>query len=250
VIRFKSIRPLFFLFLFIQAACGRGDRPVGGSYAIGRDETWFPLTLGEKTANVNGFTNALVQEISQETGQPMYIQNLSWDQLFSKLDRHELSGVFTSISPNVENQKKYTFSDPFLLLGPVLVVQQNSQKSSLAQMGVSKIGVSQYDDSILILQKYPSIQIELYENMPTALDDLAEDKIDGVLISNIEAHTLVPTRYLGKLRIATKPLSNKGLRLITIKEKNDPLIKYFNDGLRRLQSNSRYPALIEKFNVY
>jgi polar amino acid transport system substrate-binding protein len=239
-----------FLFLLALCGCSRGERPYSGSYKIGRDSSWFPLSLGEKTANVNGFTNALVQEISQETKESMVIADLSSDQLFARLDHGEISGAFTSITPNAENQKKYSFSEPYLLLGPVLVVPVTSPVQSLAQLGVSRVGVSQYDDSILIVQKFPSIQIELYENMPSALDDLASGKLDGVLISNLEGHTLVPARYLGKLKIVTTPLSQKGLRLITVKEKNSALIKYFNDGLNRLRTKSRYSALIEKFNVF
>lgn len=245
ITRFLSLIALLFIF-----SCTRAERTVQGKYVIGRDQTWFPLTLGEKTPNVNGFTNALVQELAQISNQPIFLINLSWDQLFTRLDRGDVSAVLTSITPNPENQKKYTFSESFLDLGPVLIVPQHSNVTSLAQLGVSRVGVSQYDDSILLLQKYPSIHIELYENMPTALDHLVNGELDGVLLAHLDAQSLVPTHFEGRLRIVTKPLTNKGLRLITREGENDVLIKYFNDGLEKLKQSSRYDALIEKFNVF
>ena len=219
-------------------------------YSIGRDQSWFPLNLGQKTANVTAFSTALVQEIAKEESVPMEIINVSWDQLFMNLAEKEYAGVLTSLPPNVENSEKFTFSDPFLFLGPVLVVAQKSDVHALAEMNNQIVGTSQYDDSVLILQKYPSILVELYSSITTGLEDLASGKIDGLLVSFLEAHALVPHLYPGILKIATPPLNDKALRLVTIHNENEKLISHFNKGLRKLRTKGRYRTLREKFSVY
>lgn len=248
-LKLSSLLSLFCCCFLFLSSCDR--KPTCRSaFSIGRDQTWFPLNLEEKRSNVNGFTNALFQELSTEIKTSLTIHELSWDQLFAKLDQNKVCGVLTSITPNAENQKKYYFSDPFLLLGPVLVLPSSSQYSALSQMKDAKVGVSRFDDSILILQRYPSLHIELFDNMPQALQKCAEGELDGVLVANLEAHSLVPTLFEDLLRIASPPLTNKGLRLIIKEEENLPLIKSFNAGLQSLKADSRYSALIEKFDVY
>ena len=219
-------------------------------YSIGRDQTWFPLNLGQRTANVTAFSTALIQEIAKEEKVPLEIYNVSWDQLFMDLSEKEYAGVLTSLPPNMENQEKFTFSDPFLFLGPVLVVLQKSDVHSLVEMQNKVVGTSQYDDSSLILQKYPTILIELYSSLNNGLDDVVSGKIDGVLVPFLEAHAIIPHLYPGVLKIATPPLNDKALRLVTIHNENEKLISHFNKGLRKLRSKSRYRTLREKFSVY
>ncbi len=221
-----------------------------GPYSVGRDQTWFPLNLGQKTANITAFSTALLQEIGKEENVPVTIMNVSWDQLFQGLSEERYAGVLSSLPPNIVNNDKFSFSDPFLFLGPVLVVPQKSEVHSLTDMNGKLVGTSQYDDSVLILQKNSTIMIQLYSNLTSALDDVARGKIDGVLIPNLEAQTIVPRLYSGILKIATPPLNQKGLRLITIKGENEKLMTHFNKGLRKLRSKNRYNALSEKFAVY
>ncbi|MCP5469020.1 MAG: transporter substrate-binding domain-containing protein [Chlamydiales bacterium] len=241
------MRIVVLLCLALLSACSSSKE---GSYSIGRDPTWFPLNLGQKTANVTAFSTALVQEIAKEEKEPLEIHNVGWDQLFEGLGAREYAGVFSSLPPNMENKDKFSFSDPFLFLGPVLVVRQKSEDHSLIDLEKSIVGINQFDDTILILQKYPSIMVELYSNMAVGLEDLAKGKIDGLLINNLEAHALVPHLYPGVLKIATPPLNDKGLRLLTIKGENEKLIQHFNRGLRKLRAKSCYKALREKFSVY
>ncbi len=236
---------IFLLFLLLTGCLSSKPSP----YSIGRDQTWFPLNLGQKTANITAFSTALIQAIAKQEKQPIEIYNVSWDQLFPGLSEQRYAGVLSSLSPNSTNRETFTFSDPFLLLGPVLVVPQKSDALSLEEMTGTLVGTSQYDDSVLILQKYPTIIVELYSNLITALDDVARGKIDAVLVPSLDAHSLVPHLYPGVLKIATAPLNNKALRLITIKGENEKLMMHFNKGLHKLYSKNRYQALLEKFSV-
>lgn len=239
------MRVLSFYLFFLLTACSNNSK-----YSIGRDPTWFPLNLGEKTANITAFSTALVQEVAKEEKIPLEIYNVSWDQLFQVLGNKEYAGILSSLAKNTENKEKFAFSDPLLLLGPVLVVPQTSEVHSLVEMEGKIIGINQFDDSILIVQKHPTIVSTLYSNMAVGLEDLAKGKIDGLLLANIEAHALVPHLYPGVLKIATPPLNDKGLRLVTLKGEHEKLVVHFNKGLRKLRMKSRYTALREKFSVY
>jgi ABC-type amino acid transport substrate-binding protein len=241
-------RLLFFLFLIWLAGCGKAGLDFG-PYSIGRDMSWFPLTLYQQLPNLNAFTNALVQEIAKVEDVPLHIYNIDWGQLFQILEEGEVAGIFTSLSPNVITKEKYTFSAPFLALGPVLIVPYESKATSLADLEGKIVSVNQFDETSLMVQQYPSIIIRLYQNRATALETLANGEVDAVLMSILDAQALVFQLYREKLKIVTGPLNNKALRLITLKDKHDSLIRHFNQGLETLLSSGKYDFLRHHYQL-
>lgn len=240
---------LFFaLFALILMGCGE-KRSSDTAYSIGRDPMWFPLQLDGKAININGFTNALVQEISQVEKINIQIIDTDWLSLIDGLEEKQYAAIFSSLPPNIENRNQYSFSNPFLLLGPVLVVPSESDMTSLKQLEGKIVGVSQFDDSVLIVQKYPSIVIRLYQNMPTALGELVSGDLDGILLPTLDAHALVSNLYPDQLKIVTEPLNNKALRLITLKGEHQKLINRFNKGIEELSQSNSYNQLREKFGI-
>ncbi len=65
-------------------------------------------------------------------------------------------------------------------------MRTESQETSLNQMKGKIIGMSQFDESVLIAQQYPVI-IKLYQEMPAALEDLVQGRIDGLLMTALDA---------------------------------------------------------------
>ncbi|MCH9625976.1 MAG: putative amino-acid ABC transporter-binding protein [Chlamydiales bacterium] len=240
-------RLCFFLSLIVLMGCVHSDLEYG-EYTIGRDPSWFPLQMGQRSPKLVAFTNALVQEIAQSEKEPFNVVDITWIQLFQKLEQKKVAAIFTSVSPNIITKSKYTFSEPFLKLGPVLVVRADSHVSSLEQMKGQIIAVNQFDESVLIAQKYPVI-ITQYQGLAAVLDLLATGKVDGVLMPNLDALSLVPHLYPHSLKIVTEPLNNKALRVITLKGEREYIIKKFNKGLESLKKNSNYSSARKEFNL-
>lgn len=244
----EIMKRILLCFLLILAGCGSAATKLG-PYSIGRDPTWFPLRLGAMAININGFTNALVQELSKVENRDFKVADVSWNQLFDGLENGEYAGVFSSLSPNIITTETYSFSEPFVYLGPVLVVPFGSDVNSLADMEGSTVGAYQYDDSVLIVQKYPSILIELYQSVTKALEDVASGKMAAALIPNLEARALIPNLYTDQLKIVSAPLTSKGLRLVTLKDAHPNLIKHFNKGLEKLKEDGTYQKIRHEFDV-
>lgn len=239
----------FLFFMLICAIAGCVKTLNYGPYSIGRDPTWFPLHLNQIAPKLTAFTNAAIQEIAKNEGAPLQIINISWVQLFQALEEGEVAGIFTTLSPNVITNEKYTFSDPFVLLGPVLILPYGSTATSLDDLSGKIVAINQFDESVLIIQQYPSIVIKLYQNMPDILETLASGEIDGVLMPLLDAERLIPSLYPTTLKIASAPLNNKAIRLITLQGANHSLMRNFNKGLARLKSNGRYAALRKIYQI-
>ncbi|MCC5831515.1 MAG: transporter substrate-binding domain-containing protein [Chlamydiales bacterium] len=240
-------RILLCLLVFF-VSCGT-TKPKLGPYSIGRDPTWFPLELGEMAVNITGFTNALVQELRRAEGKNFRVVDIGWIQLFQGLEEEDYAGVFTSLDPNPITENSYSFSDPFLYLGPVLVLPVDSDLQSLLDLEGTIVGAYKYDESILILQSYPSILIETYQQFTDALQAIVDGRLEGALVPNLVAGSLIPALFADRLKIATEPLSNKGLRLVTLKNKHIELIESFNRGLEKFREDGTYIELRNKFGV-
>jgi len=241
-------RWLLLLLLLAQTTCSH--QHTLRSWAIARDPTWYPLDLGQHTANINAFTNALVQAINKNEKVDIQLREENWDDLLLQLRQQQIDGVLTSMTPLPMYQDVYDFSDPFLLLGPVLVVPAHVQVLSLEDLSNKFIGVNQFDDSVLIVQAYPDILIEEYQSIPQALEALAAGHLDALLVPTLDAQALVPHLYPGILKIASPPLNDKGLRLMTIKNSYPKLIEHFNRGLETTENSGLYHELRAHFAVY
>ncbi len=225
------------------------SQSIGHTHTIGRDSTWFPLQLESKAAHLTAFTTALVQEITRETHYPMDIVSVDWAQLFQNLDEGLVGGIFSSLTPGLLSEKKYAFSDPIVALGPVLIVPAASKTTSLLNLSGKLVAVYQYDESILVAQKYPSIIIELYQSIPAILEDLNAGVVDAVLMPVLEAKSLVNHVYAGQLQIVSEPLSTKAIRLITCKKKHRSLMRHFNKGLQKTRENGTYDKLRDLYHL-
>lgn len=244
------MRKFFLITLFFALIGCNGNRVEYGKYSIGRDASWFPLQLDQLSpTNLTAFTNALVQEIAKTEDVPLNVLDIGWSQLFQSLSEKKVAGIFTSISPTAITQDKYTFSDPFLLLGPVLIVPSSSTATSLEDLEGKIVAVNQFDDSVLIAERYCCVVIKLYQNKAMALEQLKNGEVDGVLMPVLDAESLVSNLYPSELKIVTQPLTNKAFRLITLKGSQGPLIKHFNLGLEKLRTSSKYNSLCKIYQV-
>ncbi|MCH9626748.1 MAG: hypothetical protein S4CHLAM2_03760 [Chlamydiales bacterium] len=242
------MKRLLLCFLVFLAGCS-SSQPKEGRYSIARDPYWFPLNLEQMTLNINGFTNALVLELAEVEKKNFHLIDTDWSQLYEGLEQNAYAAVFTSLPQNVISEEKYAFSDPFLLLGPVLVVPKDSPVDSLADLEGETVSVYRFDDSVLVAQRYPSILISLYESVTGAFEEVASGNVAGALVPNLQARTLIPALYKDKLKIVTAPLTNKGLKVITLKGKHPSLLKHFNAGLKKMQDEGSYDMLLNKFGV-
>ena len=134
----------FLLFLMLFACLGCGEKKNNSPYSIGRDQTWFPIELEGRAANLNAFTNALIQEISKEENIALQFIDTDWLELFASLDNGEVAGIFSALSPNVVTEDKYSFSNPIVTLGPVLIVPYNSPATSLSDLDKKIVAVNQF----------------------------------------------------------------------------------------------------------
>ena len=227
-----------------------GYIPGVPTYYIGRDGTWYPLDLRGKEKNMVGFANDLLQEIADFEGFRVQIFEVGRHALFDGLNTDSYDAVLSSLDPNVINRRSYEFSDLFYSLGPVIVVPADSTVSSLQDLEGKILGIESGALQIYNIAEPPNVVIIPYDTAATALEKLDGNLLDAVVIDALRAHVSTDGFYRGRLKVATSPLTDRGLRLVTKKTPDKVLfVSKFNDGLRKVKESGTYDALMEKWGL-
>ncbi len=240
---------LFLLVIgLVLTFCGCTSNPSKPCCRIGVDSNWYPLQFGSRDNNINAFSTELLTEIGKLEKIPFVKVTVNSTNLLDGLQNGQYEAILSSKTPYIFNRDLYDFSDVFLPLGPVLIVPIDSQINSLDQLNGKEIAVvtgSTYD---LILEKSPGVMIRYYDSIPQALNSI-QAGADGAIVDILSAVAYCRDLYQGQLKIATPPLNDDGLRLITKHNAAPHLIKGFNKGLKRIQKNGYYNKLLDRWNL-
>lgn len=239
------MKRLWFFCILLLMGCSGGSK---GVLRIGVDPNWYPLNFGSQGPYVNGYTEELLLEIARYSGLELERIPANWDTLAEGLQRKKYDAILTSMEPYVFNTAKYDFSPPFLELGPVLIVPAESSDSDLTKMQAKRIGVITNDPAVLVAQKCPTLIIRAYPTIPDLLNSLTNGEIDGALLDRIPAVSYVNDLYAGKLKIASPPLAEKGLRLAAPKGKSS-LVGHFIRALESLKKRKSLAQLQKKWQL-
>lgn len=248
--RFKQ-RILFlssFALIFYIASCSPMPSNDTG-YTIAIDPTWFPLDLPSKEPYVLAFTKELMQKISEKKGVKLSRVIVSWDNILEGLNEKDYQGMFSLMEPYLFNLQKYDFSDVYLQTGPVVVMRETATKSEIDKLYEKEIAIFSETEEQTLINLYPDALPRLYDSVPKALVDVAIGSLDGALIEVLEAVGYVADIYKGQLKIATKPLTQAGIKLVALKDQNKHLIKLFNEGLHDLIKDGEYDKLAKKWQL-
>lgn len=238
-----------FLFLILVSLFSCGKSSSNGGRKVGVDASWYPLQLGPRDNNVTAFSTELLTEIGKVEKIPFVKVTVNWNDLLEGLQQNQYEAIFSSMPPYIFNEKLYDFSDIYLYLGPVLVVPVSSSISSLDMLSGKEVAVITGSNNDLILQKAPGVLIRYYDSIPQALNDIVHGTIDAAVIDVLSATAYCSDLYQGLLRIATPPLNDEGLRLITRHNMSSDLIKGFNQGLAKLKKNGDYQRIMAKWGL-
>ncbi len=238
----RSLIILCFLILF-ACGCSGGKK----TYQIGVDPSWFPLRLAGKDPNVVAFTNELLEEIGKVENMRFEKINKNWDNLKQGLDDEEYDGMLSSLYPYTFNLRSYSFSDLILETGPVLVTRAGANNRS--NLKGKEIAVTSKGDEALLIQHYPGVTVRFTPQIPVGVNELIVEDIDGMLIDNQIAYAYIQDLYKDKIEMASDPLNDMGLRLVTKHGQREMLIKKFNRGFVTISRNGTYASLIKKWNL-
>jgi polar amino acid transport system substrate-binding protein len=226
-----------------------GGKSKSFDYQIAMDSSWYGLGMMGREANLTAFTNELIEAIGKAEKVSIAVSDRSWSNLMYALQKGECDAICSTMQPYLFYEKLYHFSNIFLMTGPVLVIPVQSPVEPLEKMKGKIIAVQRDSNGAAILEKYPEIILRTYDSVQQALTDMTEGMIDGALVDVLSAEAFTNDLFRGQLKIASMPLTQEGVRILTLKDHTPQLIKIFDRGLAKLKADGTYSKLAKKWNL-
>lgn len=216
---------------------------------IGIDSSFFPLDVAGQEKNVYGFTEELLNLICTQNNRSFSYVSLNWDTILSSLKEKRVDLVVSTLKPYIFYKEEFEFSDLFLETGPILVVRSKATFSSLSDLEGKIVGILAGSDNTLILEQYPQITITTFNTIVELLDALVKDTIDGVLLDVLIASAFYRDLYLKQIKLIPPKLTDSGLRMMSIKGKNEAFLSEFNKTLLEMKKSGKLEELCLKWGL-
>jgi len=219
-------------------------------WRIAYDPLWSPMSLTGRERNMTGFSNDLMIAIVGAQSSRLELFSSPSAALYVSLDSGVYDGVLGGLTPDNRSREKYEFSEPFYLLGPVLVVASSSSITSFEDMQGKILGIMSDVNPVFDVTFYARIYLKTFQNTVTALESLKNNQIDGLIMFALPAYSNITALFPHNLKVVTPPLTQEGLRLIVRKSPlSQEFVALFNEGLSKLKKEGTYQQLLDKWGL-
>jgi hypothetical protein len=229
--------------LFQGCSCGS---PKG--YEVVVDSSWGGVVDGAQVANVNGFIDDLLMEISTQSGIRFNRIRVSGEREVGK--RGEV-GALSVLAPYSFNQALYDFSDPLLPIGNILVVQKGASMKKLEDLRGEVVGYVKGEEGLVLIQKVEGVLPRSYQTAPEALLALASGGVEAVVLPRLLAEAYVRDLFAFQLKCVEGTIDGGAIRLISKKgdSEGEDLQQQVKRAMKALRKKGKIQALQKKWGV-
>lgn len=227
----------------------------GRKVLIGTDATYPPMESVDQASNkIVGFDVDLMNEMAKLINIKPEFQNANFDTIFQALQSKQFDAVMSSVTITDERKKIIAFTDPYVTVGQVILVQSNNDKikgpedlangpTVGAQTGTTG------ETAALNKAKVPDNKLKRYQTIDLAVADLANSTIDAVVVDSVPAANYVAQpQYKDKVKIVGAPFTTEEYG-IAVNQSDTELLNAFNAALNQLKSQGTIDQLKQKYQI-
>lgn len=223
---------------------------------LGTEGVYAPFTFVDEKGNLTGYDIEVAREIAKRAGFEVRFVPTPWDSMFLALDTKKFDGVANQISKTLEREKKYTFSDGYLVAGAQIIVRGDRAgtfRNGLADLKGLKVGTAVGSNFTKILEDYNAkngnaIQLKYYDgNLTTVLQDIVAGRLDATLNERLTVGYNVKKLSLN-VKVAGAPIEQVPSYFVFRKDADgEALARQFSKGLAELKKDGTLARLSQKW---
>jgi polar amino acid transport system substrate-binding protein len=201
---------------------------------IATDATFPPMEMVDATKAIVGFDIDLMKAAAKAAGFEVEFRNTAWDGIFAGLEGGKYDAVMSSVTITDERKKTMDFSTPYVNAGQILVVKTEvTGVEKLSNLSGKTVGAQIGTTGAMEIDKVKEVKMKLYDEIGLAFADLANGRIDGVVVDTPVAsqYALQSADYKGKLKIVGAPFTDEYYG-VAVKKGNAKVLDTINKGLK------------------
>jgi len=202
----------------------------------------------KEPSRIIGFEVELVEALATELGmRAEFVQN-QWDGLIPGLQRGNYDIVVNGLEITEDRKNEINFSEPYYLTYEQLTVRKETYElNRLEDLPGKIVGTLKFSLAHRILEAHGGIDIRSYEGQINAYEDLANGRLDAVLMDYPIA--LYYGRPNPKLKFAGGPISQMSYG-IGIRKEDRELLQAINLALEGLAQSGKLREILERWALW
>jgi len=153
---------------------------------IGTEGVYAPFTFVDEKGKLTGYDVEVITEAAKRAGIKINFTPTPWDSMFLGLESKKYDIIANQIGKNPDREKKYLFSESYLISGAQLIVKDNNNKiKTLADLKGKKVGTgvgSNYNKILTDYDKNKEINLVYYDGDVTQVfQDISLGRLDATL---------------------------------------------------------------------
>jgi polar amino acid transport system substrate-binding protein len=252
--KFNKMRMMFVLaaavslFAFsslAQAATTLEKIKEAGVITVGNSPDYPPFeAIGDSGERV-GFDVDLLNAIAAKMGVKVKWVTMDFAAIVTATQSGQVDMGMSGFSISPERAEQVSFSAPYIASGQVIVVRNDSDIQSAADLKGKKIAVQLGTTGEQEADKIEGAEVVKPESYNIAFMMLNNKVADAVIADISVADEFVKQ---GKFKRGGDPLSYEEFAMITRKG-NDDLLQALNKGLEEVKADGTYAAIVKKWNL-
>lgn len=190
------------------------------------------VTAAGVIGEYDGIDMAIAKEIGVQSGMDISIENMEFDSLLIALENGQIDAVISGMTITEERAKSVDFSIPYYTATQVMIVDQNSDIKTAADMADKRIVVIQGYTGENCVQEL-GYDYEAFKKGTEAILELNNGKCDVVVIDSATAQKYVKDNP--NLKIVEDPSAFEAEEYgIAVKKGNTELLNKINSAIEKM----------------
>jgi glutamine transport system substrate-binding protein len=243
---------MFMIAMLFLIACGEkessGDSGLK-DLTIGTDAAFAPFEFmdGNKVA---GFDVDLATAVLKEAGYNAKFENVGWENMLVQTEQGEVDLAVAGISITDDRKLTYDFSDPYFQSTQMILVKEDSEIASVADLEGKTVGVQLSTTGATEAENIfgeNSSQVKKYEQAPLAIMAMQQGDVDAVIIDNVVAQEFIKQHPDAAVKGVYDNEAFGSEYYAFMYPKNSELIEEINEALQTVIENGTYTEIYKEW---
>lgn len=204
------------------------------------------VTAAGVLGEFDGIDMAIAKEIGVQTGMEVTMENMEFDSLLIAIENGQIDAAIAGMTIDPERAESVDFSHPYYTATQVMIVDQNSDIKTAADMADKKIVVIQGYTGELCVQDL-GYDYEAFKKGTEAILELNNGKCDVVVLDSATAKKYVKDNP--NLKIVEDPSAFEAEEYgIAVKKGNTELLDKINTVIDKMLADGTISELGAKYS--
>lgn len=186
----------------------------------------------------------LAKAIAEDMGYKLEILDMDFGSIIPSLESDKADIAVAGLSVTEEKLELIDFSVPYETASQLIIVPNDSDISSVADLKGKRIGVESFTTGYIYVGEIEDVTAVDFAKCSQAIDALKEGKIDAIVIDGEPAKVYVEREP--DLKIIDEPLTEEEYA-IGVAKGNTALLKKINKSIENLKASGKIDEIRSKY---